>query len=229
MKLVIFDMDGVLVDSEPIYHHFHPYYFETQLGITLSQEELDNVTGVAPREIFGRFKTIYPDKLPEPAVVYVEREYDLLMEKFASLEPLPLVPGIAEVLATLQEQQIPMVLSSSNQRRMIELCLDRSGFRPYFQNILSGEDVPRSKPDPEIFLRQAAFYGVKPEECLVIEDSTNGCRAAKAAGMACLGYVNPNSGNQDLSLADWRIDSWNDASLSQLMTILNSTDLQTVL
>ncbi|PQA60248.1 HAD family hydrolase [Siphonobacter curvatus] len=228
MKLVIFDMDGVLVDSEPIYHHFHPYFFENHLGIPLTQEEVDGLTGVASREIYSRYKALYPNQLPNAPEVYVEQEYDLLMEKFAALEPFPVIQGIPELLTTLQEQGFRRCVSSSNQRRMVNLCLERSGLKSYFENVYNGEDVARAKPDPEIFIKQSVYFGVAPEECLVIEDSTNGCRAAKAAGMPCVGYVNPNSGNQDLSLADWKIDAWDTAGITKLLTILKATNLETV-
>jgi beta-phosphoglucomutase len=220
MKLVIFDMDGVLVDSETIYHQFHPYYFSTKLGIDLSQEEVDALTGVASREIYRHYKALYPEKLPLEAEVYVEQEYDLLMVKFATLNPFPVIDGIPELLEILQQQGYRIALSSSNQRRMVDLCLRRSGLSTYFENVLSGEDVAKAKPDPEIFVRQAEYFGVPVEECLVIEDSTNGCRAAKAAGMPCFGFINPHSGAQDLSLADWKTDRWDQESISTLLQVL---------
>lgn len=206
LPLLIFDMDGVLIDSEPIYHQFHPIFFRDYLGITLTEEEIDGFTGVSSLEIHTRYKALY--NLPEPPQVYVEQEYALLMEHFAALEPLPLINGIASVLENLKIRGYRLALSSSNQRQMVDLCLRKSGLGSYFQNVLTGQDVAHAKPDPEIFLKQAEFFNEEPHRCVVIEDSTNGCRAARAAGMFLVGFENPHSGRQDLSLADWRLDGW---------------------
>jgi beta-phosphoglucomutase-like phosphatase (HAD superfamily) len=216
-KLIIFDMDGVLIDSEQVYHRFHPIFFREHLGIHLTQAEIDGFTGVSSREIYMRYKERYPEHLPEEPTYYVEREYDLLMDLFGALEPFPVIAGVIELLETLRRQDLRLALSSSNQRRMVELCLDRSGLRPYFEVVLSGEDVARAKPDPALFRLQAERFGLSPDACLVIEDSTNGTKAAVAAGMTCAGFVNPNSGNQDLSRADWLVTEWTPETIADLL------------
>lgn len=216
-KLIIFDMDGVLIDSEQIYHQHHPVYFRENLGIHLTQAEIDGFTGVSSREIFSRYKERYPEHLPQAPEYYVEHEYDILVELFGRLEPFPVIAGVVELLDALQVHGFRLALSSSNQRRMVELCLDRSGLRPYFERVLSGEDVARAKPDPELFSRQAEAFGFSPEACLVIEDSTNGTKAAQAAGMDCVGFVNPNSGNQDLSRSAWLVREWTPETIADLL------------
>lgn len=216
-KLIIFDMDGVLVDSEHIYHRHHPVYFRENLGLSLTQAEIDGFTGVSSREIFSRYKGRYPDHLPHAPEHYVEHEYDGLMQVFGALEPFPVLAGVVNLLDALQAQGLRLALSSSNQRRMVELCLDRSGLRPYFERVLSGEDVARAKPDPELFSRQVEAFGLVPADCLVIEDSTNGTKAAQAAGIACVGFVNPNSGNQDLSRAEWLVTEWTPETIADLL------------
>jgi beta-phosphoglucomutase len=221
-KLIIFDMDGVLIDSEQLYHHYHPVFFREHLGIHLTQAEIDGFTGVSSREIYTRYKERYPDQLPEEPTYYVEREYDILMELFGALEPFPVIEGIVALLDALRDEGYRLALSSSNQRRMVELCLDRSGLRPYFERVLSGEDVARAKPDPALFSRQTELFGVPPEACLVIEDSTNGTKAAQAAGMDCVGFVNPNSGNQDLSRAFWLVDRWTPDTIAALVRYARS-------
>ncbi len=216
-KLIIFDMDGVLIDSEVVYHRFHPVFFKENLGITLTEAEIDGFTGVSSREIYTRYKALY--QLPEDPETYVEREYDLLMEVFANLEPFPVIAGIPALLETLREAGFRLALSSSNQRRMVQLCLERSGLGSFFEHVLSGEDVPRAKPDPEIFLRQPAHFGLTPDDCVVIEDSTNGVKAAKAAGMFCVGFVNPNSGHQNLGPADWLVEAWTNETVGRLLAL----------
>jgi len=85
--------------------------------------------------------------------------------------------------------------------------LDSFGIRPYFSSILSGGELPESKPNPAIYLISAERLGIDPADCLVIEDTANGILAAKRAGMYCVAYRNPNSGKQDLSKADEIVDS----------------------
>ena len=85
---------------------------------------------------------------------------------------------------------------------MIEAVLQKFGFADYFQSVLSGADLPKSKPDPAVYLLSAQRLGVEPKDCAVLEDAAAGVAAAKAAGMYCIAYRNPNSGNQDLSRAD---------------------------
>jgi len=222
-KLIIFDMDGVLIDSEVVYHRFHPVFFREHLGIHLMPEEIDGFTGVSSREIYTRYKALY--NLPEEPETYVEREYDLLMGVFGSLEPFPVIAGIPALLETLRDAGFRLALSSSNQRRMVRLCLERSGLGDFFEHVLTGEDVPRAKPDPEIFLRQPLHFGFTPDDCVVIEDSTNGVKAAKAAGMFCIGFVNPNSGRQNLNPADWRVDAWTDAVVGRLLALRGNFEL----
>jgi HAD superfamily hydrolase (TIGR01509 family) len=95
-----------------------------------------------------------------------------------------------------------MALASSSTQRVIDTVLEKLALVGVFDPVVSGEEVEHGKPAPDIFLRTAGLLEIPPETCLVIEDSANGVRAAKAAGMVCIGFRNPNSGAQDLSAAD---------------------------
>ena len=106
------------------------------------------------------------------------------------------------MLERVHEGGFLMAVASSSPEIYINQVIDMLGVKEYFQVLCSGENVKNPKPAPDVFLKAAKELGVSPDECLVIEDSTNGCRAAKAAGMVCLGYYNPDSGDQDLSIAD---------------------------
>ena len=216
-KLIIFDMDGVLIDSEPIYNEFYPVFYRERLGIHLTSDDLDAMTGVATTETFARYKTLY--NLPETPEYYTRQAYDLLLDQFANLPELPAIRGITEFLKLLKASNFHLAVSSSNQRQMVQLSLKRLGLDAFFENVLSGEDVPRAKPDPEIFSRQAVHFGVLPAECVVIEDSTNGVKAAKAANMFCIGFMNPNSGHQDLTLADWHVTEWTEPVVERVLTM----------
>ena len=108
--------------------------------------------------------------------------------------------------AAAKAKGIPMAVASSSSLSIIDKVLDKLALREYFTLIATGDEVPASKPAPDIFLLAAQRLGCKPEACWVIEDSYNGVTAAKAAGMHCIGFYNPHSGNQDISAADHRIE-----------------------
>ena len=128
-----------------------------------------------------------------------KKDFLLKKEVFRDLQP---IKGIPELLANLKKDGIAIGLASSSEKAFIEMVLEELGIRGYFQAVVSGEEVERSKPEPEIFLRAAELLNVDPADCLVLEDSRHGVEAAKRAGMKCIGYQNPNSGPQDLSRAD---------------------------
>lgn len=102
-------------------------------------------------------------------------------------------------------------------KKNIDLILKKLDIEKYFDFVVSGEQVVKGKPEPDIFLKVADHYGRQPNDCIVIEDSTNGVLAAKAAKMFCIGYYNPYSGNQDLTKADLIIDNFKDQKLFDLI------------
>ena len=115
---------------------------------------------------------------------------------------IPGIPGVPEVIKALHEKGYRMAVASSSPQMYIDICIKNLGIESYFELLFSAERVLNPKPAPDVFLAVADLLGVAPEDCLVVEDSRNGSVAAKAAGMTCLGFANPDSGNQDLSAAD---------------------------
>ena len=121
--------------------------------------------------------------------------------------PAPM-PGAAHAVALLHGAGYPLAVASSGVRGYLETVLERLGLRPYFGVLVCGEDVTRGKPDPEPYLLAAAHLGVPPARCVVFEDAAVGVRAARAAGMACIGVPNPAALQpQDLSLANFILPS----------------------
>lgn len=113
----------------------------------------------------------------------------------------PLIPHIKELLYRLFEAGYDMAIASSSPMEYIENVTEYWGIRKYFKYLVSGECVENPKPAPDIFLKTARLMGISPKECLVVEDSQNGCKAAKKANMTCMAFYNQDSGKQDLSLA----------------------------
>ena len=116
------------------------------------------------------------------------------------------------MVANLNKQGFLLALASSSPHVQIDYILNKFELKRYFHTIVSGEDVEAGKPHPEIFLKAAELVGARPDSCVVIEDSYHGVTAAKKANMKCIGFINPNSGNQDLSQADMLISSFKDLS-----------------
>jgi len=212
IKAVIFDLDGVMVDSERVHIEAEK---QTMLkyGVRISSEELRRYTGTTARFMFTELVEKY--KLNTTfEKIFSEKEEILfkLMEK--DVQP---TKGIIELLEKLKRENIKLAIASSSHKRLITYVLEKLNIVDLFDSIVSSEDVIYGKPNPEIFLRAANELNVNPVECSVIEDSKLGVEAAKSAGMKCVGYRNPDSGNQDLSKADVVIDNFSALNLRELL------------
>lgn len=204
-KAVIFDMDGVIIDSEPIHSRVKMDTF-AHFGLPFDEADLIHYMGRTSQAIFAETLAKYgrKDVTPAEMAAYKHDHYLEVLESGA-IEP---VAGSVEFIRELHERHIPIALATSSNVRAMNAVLDNFGIRTYFDSILSGGELPESKPHPAIYLISAQRLGMKPAECAVIEDTTNGIRAAKAAGMFCVAYRNPHSGSQDLSQADEIVDSF---------------------
>lgn len=198
MKAVIFDMDGVIIDSEPIYNGIHEKMLR-DFGVKEILDVPEDYTGMTNSAVFKIVREKYNLKQTVEEISAYQQK--VILEEFSRLEDEP-IDGIRDLLALLKEQQIKTAIASSSARKLIETVVKKFNLMAFFDVIVSGEEVPAGKPAPDVFLEAARQLHVSPEDCLVIEDSKNGTIAAKAAGMSCIGFKNPNSGNQDLSRAD---------------------------
>ncbi|MDO7897969.1 HAD family hydrolase [Pseudomonas citrulli] len=194
----IFDMDGVLVDSEPLYMEQERDSYARH-GVVLDEMSLSRFVGTTQRHMWSVIKAEYG--LVESLDCLMAEHHQQLMTMLASV-PLPPMPGVTTLLGALQVAGIPCAVASSSPRELVELVLRNAGLHLFFNETVCGDDVERSKPHPEIFLKAAMQLDIPPSSCVVIEDSTHGVAAAKAATMFCVGLLNPNSGQQDLSAAD---------------------------
>lgn len=202
-KLIIFDMDGVLVDSEKIYMEMNRAFFR-ELGAEITYEEYQTFIGISATKMWTYIKE--KANLLQSVEELKEQEKELKHKTLKEAELVP-TPGLIGLLDMLKLNGHTLAIASSGLRKNIDLILEKLGIGKYFDLIVSGEQVVKGKPEPDIFLKAAGHFQVSPSHCIVIEDSRNGVLAAKAAGMYCIGYYNPSSGNQDLSKADIIIDS----------------------
>ncbi|MVX66096.1 HAD-IA family hydrolase [Clostridium chromiireducens] len=203
MKAVIFDMDGVIIDSEPI--HFEvDLQTISELGGDILKEDLEKYVGTTNEYMYTDIKNKF--NISKSLEEIIHYKVELTKKKIIELDLEP-IEGIRELLKELKNKNINTAIASSSPRDFIELVVSKFKLENYIEYIISGEEVKHGKPDPDIYIETAKKLRVSPEECIVIEDSRNGVLAAKAAGMKCIGFQNVNSGNQDLSNADVIIHS----------------------
>ncbi len=131
-----------------------------------------------------------------------------IKEKVIEEEGFPMIEGVPELLKRLKDRGYRLAIASSSPIAYIRQVVTSLGINGYFDILVSGEQVKNPKPAPDVFLEAASQMGLTAEECLILEDSGNGCRAAKAAGIVCVAYFNPDSGKQDLSPADMVIEGY---------------------
>lgn len=216
IQTVIFDMDGVIVDTEPVHHYAYNQQFK-QLNIEVSPEMYASFTGNSTKNIFEKLKAQF--NLEQDVPTLVETKRSLFNEAFDSKEDLYLLDGVEELIKDLHGNGMQLVLGSSSAKVTINRIFNRFNLHSYFSHIVSGEDFPKSKPHPAIFQHAAHLSETPVENCIVIEDSTNGILAAKAAGIYCVGYDSFHSKMQDYSNADLVIRHFNELNYPIIRTI----------
>jgi HAD superfamily hydrolase (TIGR01509 family) len=182
IKAVIFDMDGVVVDTEPI-HYKRLEEFLNYNGIHPEPEDLENIAGSSSTDTWAAIQRIWGKPLDK-------KEYDQAYHDYFKNKPFKyseiLDSDLKTLLDWLTEEDYKIALASSSSMDTIQDVLEECNLKQYFVSILSGDMFEQSKPNPEIYFKSATQLEVKPEECLVIEDSTYGITAAKDAGMYVL-------------------------------------------
>ncbi|TWO31715.1 HAD family phosphatase [Seonamhaeicola sediminis] len=218
LKAVIFDMDGVIIDSEPMHYRAYHDMFD-EIGIAVTSELYESFTGQSTINICRRLCEHFNLKQTPESLVALKRKH--YKQFFENNSDLTLIDGVLELIKDYHSNGLTLVLGSSAAMTSINQIFDRFELNQYFKAKLSGADLKESKPHPEIFIKAAEASGYKPEECMVIEDSTNGILAAKAAGIYCVGFDSFHSKNQDYSKANKTITDFKEIYYSSLSSILN--------
>ena len=192
---VVFDLDGVLIDSEHVWD-------EARQG--LAEERGGRWSENASRDMMGMSSLEWSRYMREEVGI-AEPPEEISAEVVRRLEriyrdDLPLVEGAVEAVERLAAHW-PLGLASSSNRELIDLVLELSGLARFFAATVSSEEVARGKPAPDVYLEAARRLGVRPERCAAVEDSENGILAAKAAGMRVLAIPNPQYPPHDEALA----------------------------
>lgn len=198
IKAVLFDMDGVLVNTEPVHFLMWKEAFHNR-GLDVSYDVYKGCIGTTNDYLMDLIWDNYGRDFRGDKKFLEERM--AIEERMPKEESFPEMPGVKEMLRGLHEAGFLLAIASSSPMNRIETAVDHLGVRQYFSLLNSGENVARSKPAPDIYLDTAKKLGVEPAECVVLEDSGNGSIAAVAAGMICVGLDNPDSGDQNLEKA----------------------------
>ncbi len=214
MKAFIFDMDGVIIDSEPM-HNATLAKVMKEYGIDTDEKYVYTLSGLNISAMFAKVKKDKGLSVPIDEIVDI---YNHKILSYAQGNNLGAIGGINELLSDLKEHGIPTAVASSSPIEFIEANISNLGLNDYFQFLLSGNEVTNGKPAPDIYLAAAKRLNVLPQDCVVLEDSHNGVKAAKSAGMTCIGFQNPNSGIQDISMADMVIDNISQIDINLLLS-----------
>jgi HAD superfamily hydrolase (TIGR01509 family) len=209
-------MDGVIVDTEPVHHYAYYKQFQ-ELNITVPNEMYTSFTGFSTRNTFQTLKEAF--QLEQEVEDLIQRKRTIFNDAFDSKEDLDLLEGVKNLIQDLHANGMQLIVASSASKVTIDRVFTRFGLHEYFSHIVSGEDFPKSKPHPAIFEHAASLSIAPKENCIVIEDSTNGVRAAKAAGIFCVGYNSLHSKDQDLTEADIVINHFAELSFEEVAKI----------
>lgn len=202
MKAIIFDMDGVLVDSEPVHFEATRQMLQAR-GINYTPDMEGDFFGCTDREVFRRLRQRYDldEHEHDLADQWIDRVVELLPGRMAPMA------GVPDVLERIKATGVRLALASSSSPAVIATTIAGLGLGSMFDASVSGRDVKASKPAPDIFLEASRRLGVPPERCVVVEDSRNGLLASVAAGIACAVIPCPATEGQDFAGAAVRLHS----------------------
>jgi len=208
---VIFDMDGVLLDSEPLHYQALSRVLGAE-GHAWSEKDNERLLGTTVTDSFRIIAESVP--LARPASAYIPI-YDRAVVEVLS-QPLEPSPGARDLLNQLRGLGLPLAVASSSLRSWIDATLRSLNIAGYFSAIVSGEDVENGKPAPDIYLRAAELLGVAPACCTAIEDAPNGILSAKRAGLRVIALRTPHTSRLSLEGADITVDCLEDIDVTQL-------------
>lgn len=197
IKAIIWDMDGVIVDSED-HHHAGEIATFKHFGVDIPEEENKKFKGTPLREHFQSLKEKFNVETPLQDLIEKQNEHidDMYSDK------VELFQNVKEVLVELK-QKYSQALATSSERKLVNIILKRFEIEEVFDEVTCGDEVRVGKPNPEIFLKTAEKLNISPEECIVIEDSLNGMKAGKVAGMKVIGHKVWHNKDLDFSIADF--------------------------
>ena len=213
IEALIFDMDGILIDSEPLHLEAFKLLLST-FGHQYSESYNRQFLGMKDTEITPQIIADFKLKIqPDEFIEKKDWHFHELIKKFGSPRA-----GVIETLKEARSLGVKVGLASSSKMDSIKLIVEVLKLKSYFDNLTSGEEVLRGKPEPDVFLLSAKRLLTDPHKCLVLEDSENGVKAAKKAGMFVVAIPCPATEHQEHLEADFKLSSMTELNLAPLVS-----------
>jgi len=218
LRAVLFDMDGVIVNTEPLHRKAYFKMFD-DVNINVDDDLYASFTGQSTINICKHLVNHFNlENKPEELVSSKRKHFKYLFENDDSLT---LIEGVLNIIKDYYNNGLKLIVASSASMPNINRIFERFNLNQYFCGKFSGADLKQSKPHPEIFVKAAEHTGFKKSECVVIEDSTNGIKAANSAEIFCIGFYGDDLSTQDFSLANKVVKSYNEITYQKIKTILD--------
>ena len=213
LKAIIFDMDGVLVNSEPLHRKAYFNMFE-EFNLNVSNRLYESFTGKSTSAICKELCEIFDLSISHEKLMFSKRKHFKTI--FDNDPEFQMIDGALSLIKNYFYNNLTLILASSASMTNINRIFKKFDLDKFFKAKISGADLKESKPNPEIFIKAAKLSGFSKSECIVIEDSTNGIIAAKSAGIYCIGFNSPNSKNQNYDKADLVVSNFNEIMFSKI-------------
>jgi HAD superfamily hydrolase (TIGR01509 family) len=213
LKAIIFDMDGVLVNSEPLHRKAYFDMFE-EFNLNVSNRLYESFTGKSTSAICKELCEIFDLSISHEKLMLSKRKHFKTI--FDNDPEFQMIDGALSLIKNYFYNNLTLILASSASMTNINRIFKKFDLDKFFKAKISGADLKESKPNPEIFIKAAELSGFNKSECIVIEDSTNGVIASKSAGIYCIGFNSPNSKNQNYDKADLVVSNFNEIRFNYL-------------
>ena len=213
LKAIIFDMDGVLVNSEPLHRKAYFDMFE-EFNLNVSNRLYESFTGKSTSAICKELCEIFDLSISHEKLMLSKRKHFKTI--FDNDPEFQMIDGALSLIKDYFYNNLTLILASSASMTNINRIFKKFDLDKFFKAKISGADLKESKPNPEIFIKAAKLSGFNKSECVVIEDSTNGITASKSAGIYCTGFNSPNSKNQNYDKADLVVSNFNEIMFSKI-------------
>ena len=217
IKAVIFDMDGVMIDSEPLWEKTEKIMMANR-GLVYTPVYREKIVGLGQKDSAILLKDTFG--LEDETEEIINSRISILLDIYD--EELELVSGLESLLESLSDSPLKVALASSSPIRVINFVLDKFELGKYFDPVVSGDMLENGKPNPDIYLHTAGLMGLNPTECVVIEDSINGVVSAKAADMNCIAVPDKRLDPSGFKKADVIMDELEMVKLEALMNFRSS-------
>ncbi len=212
-RSVAFDLDGLLIDTEPIFGEAVRRFLDRR-GLPFDPEIMQSMMGTPAAQSLPRFREHY--RLADPLEAISTEAKDLFFEVLGD-RPGPLMPGVGAFLHELRTRRVPFCIATSSGPEFVRRVFGPHGLLDHFDFVLTCDDVKRGKPFPDVYQLAATRFPVEPGELLVFEDSPNGLRAAKAAGARCVVVPHAGTPRHSIDAADAVVPSLEADELRQLL------------